>query len=184
ELGWELYIPTEFSFYVYDLIVAAGEKIALQHAGFHAMESLRVEKAYRAWGTDIVDQDTPLEAGLDFAVAFDKTSDFIGKEALLRQRSQGLRKKLAVFTVDDPTPLLLGDEPIFHDGVVVGRITSGAYGHTIGRSMGLDWIESEVGIDTAILEAGGYEIEVATERFTATASLYPQYDPKVERVRA
>ena len=91
---------------------------------------------------------------------------------------------LAVFTVDDPTPLLLGDEPIFHDGVVVGRITSGAYGHTIGRSMGLDWIESEVGSDPAILGIGGYEIEIATERFTATGSFRPQYDPEGERIRA
>ena len=184
ELGWELYIPAEFALHVYELIVAEGEKNALQHAGFHAMDSLRIEKAYRAWGTDIVDQDTPLEAGLEFAVAFNKTSNFIGKEALLHQRSQGLRKKLAVFTINDPTPLLLGDEPIFHDGVVTGRITSGAYGHTIGRSVGLGWIESEVGSDPAILGIGGYEIEIATERFTATGSFRPQYDPEGERIRA
>ena len=120
ELGWELYIPTEFALSVYDAIVSEGDEHGLRHAGYHAMDSLRIEKAYRAWGLDITDQETPLEAGLGFAVGFDKGSDFIGREALLCQRQEGLARRLAVFTVDDPEPLLLGDEPIYRDGVLVG----------------------------------------------------------------
>ena len=183
ELGWELYIPTEFAVHVYDAIVGEGGSVGLRHAGFHAMDSLRVEKAYRAWGTDIVDQDTPLEAGLRFAVAFDKGVEFIGRDALLRQRENGLNKRLAVFTVDDPEPLLLGDEPIYRDGDLIGRTTSGAYGHTLGRSVGMGYLEHESGVDPAFVRGGSYEIEIAAERFPATASLRPPYDPKSERVR-
>ena len=184
ELGWELYIPTEFATHVYDAVVAQGRELGLRHAGFHAMDSLRSEKAYRAWGLDIIDMDTPLEAGLGFAVALDKEAEFIGKEALLRQRENGLTKRLVVFTVDDPEPLLLGDEPIYRDGELVGRTTSGAYGHTLGRSVGMGYVEGRDGVDAAYIRSGSYEIEIAAERFPATAHLRPPYDPKSERVRA
>ena len=184
ELGWEVYIPIEFAAYVYDALVAEGEKNGMRHAGFHALETLRLEKAYRAWGPDMVDQDTPLEAGLGFAVAFDKGSDFIGRDALQRQRDEGLRRRLAVFTIDDPEPLLLGNEPIYRDGVLVGRTTSGAYGHTLGRSVGLGYVENADGVDAAFVRAGSYEIEISAERFSATASLRPPYDPRSKRVRA
>ena len=184
ELGWELYIPTEFAIGVYDQIVAAGRKHGLRLAGFHAMDSLRVEKAYRAWGLDIVDLDTPLEAGLRFAVAFDKDVKFLGKEALLRQLESGVTKRLAVFTLDDPEPLLLGDEPIYRDGVLAGRTTCGTFGHTLGRSVGMGYVESEGGVTPGYIRAGSYEIEVAAERYTARARLTPPYDPKGERVRS
>ena len=184
ELGCELYIPTEFATHVYDAVVAQGRELGLRHAGFHAMDSLRSEKAYRAWGLDIIDMDTPLEAGLGFAVALDKEAEFIGKEALLRQRENGLTKRLVVFTVDDPEPLLLGDEPIYRDGELVGRTTSGAYGHTLGRSVGMGYVEGRDGVDAAYIRSGSYEIEIAAERFPATAHLRPPYDPKSERVRA
>ena len=183
ELGWELYIPTEFATGVYDLVVEAGAEFGLRHAGFHAMDSLRIEKAYRGWGHDITDQDTPVEAGLRFAVAFDKAVDFRGKAALQRQLDQGTRKRLVVFTIDDPEPLLLGDEPIYRDSVLVGRTTCGGYGHTVGRSVGMGYVESEEGVDAEFIRSGSYEIEIATERFSATASLRPPYDPRSERVR-
>ena len=181
ELGWELYVPSEFAAGVYDAIVGEGERLGLRHAGYHAMDSLRMEKGYRAWGLDIVDQDTPLEAGLAFTVAFD--TDFIGRDALLRQREEGLKKRLVVFTVDDPEPLLLGDEPIYRDGGLVGRITSAAFGHTVGRSVGMGYVENESGVDANFVRNGAYEVEVATRRHAATASLRPPYDPRGERVR-
>lgn len=183
ELGWELYIPTEFAAAVYDSIVREGPDFGLRHAGYHAMDSLRSEKAYRAWGQDVTDQDTPLEAGLGFAVAFDKDAYFIGREALLLQRERGLNRRLVVFTVDDPGPLLLGNEPIFRDGVLVGRITSGSFGHTLGRSVGMGYLESRDGVDTGFITGGAYELEVATERFPASPTLRPPYDPGGERVR-
>lgn len=184
ELGWELYIPTEFATGVYDAIVAEGSAPGMRHAGFHAMDSLRIEKGYRAWGLDITDQETPLEAGLAFAVAFDKSVEFNGRDALLRQRDGALHKRLAIFTIDDPEPLLLGDEPIYRDGVLVGRTTSGSFGHTLGRSVGMGYVENEEGVDAALIRSGSYEIEIAAERFAATASLRPPYDPGGERVRS
>ena len=184
ELGWEIYIPTEFAAHVYDAIVDQGDKAGMRHAGFHAMDSLRVERGYRGWGHDIVGLDTPLEAGLGFAVALDKGPDFIGRDSLLRQQEEGVKKRLAVFTIDDPAPLLLGDEPIYRDGRLAGRTTSGTYGHTVGRSVGMGYVENEGGVDARFIREGTYEIEIATERFPATASLRPPYDPRGERVRA
>ena len=183
ELGWDLYIPAEFATGVYETIVAAGDEFGLRHAGFHTMDSLRIEKGYRAWGLDITDQETPLEAGLGFAVAFDKGSGFIGRDALLRQRERGLQRRLAMFTLDDPEPLLHGDEPIYRDGALAGRTTSGAFGHTVGRSVGMGYVESDDGVDAASIRSGTYEIEVLAERFAAKASLRPPYDPRGERVR-
>lgn len=183
ELGWELYVPAEFAGNVYDAILGEGSRFGLMHAGYHALDSLRLEKAYRSWGHDITSIDTPLEAGLGFAVAFDKDADFIGKDALLRQRERGVERRLAVFTLQDPDPLLLGEEPIYRDGVLVGRTTSGNYGHALGCSVGMGYLENEDGATPAWIRSGSYEIEVATERFAAKARLSPPYDPKSERVK-
>ena len=183
ELGWEVYIPTEFATNVYEAILAEGDDLGLRYCGFHALDSLRIEKAYRAWGLDITDQDTPLEAGLRFAVALGTKVDFIGREALLRQLDEGLKKRLAVFVLNDPEPLLLGDEPIYRNGVLVGRTTSGAFGHTVGRSVGLGYVENEGGVTPAYVRAGAYEIEVLAQRYPARARLTPPYDPRSRRVR-
>jgi 4-methylaminobutanoate oxidase (formaldehyde-forming) len=182
ELGWELYVPTELAMGVYDDVVAAGEGLGLRHAGYHAMDSLRVEKGYRSWGHDIGSEDTPLEAGLSFAVAFQK-GGFTGREALLRQRDTPLERRLVMFALDDPEPLLLGDEPIWRDGALVGRITSGAYGHTLGRAVGMGYVAHPDGVDAAFVQAGRWELEIATERFAAAARLEPLYDPTSARVR-
>jgi 4-methylaminobutanoate oxidase (formaldehyde-forming) len=181
ELGWELYVPAEFAAGVYDDVVAAGADLGLRHAGYHAMDSLRLEKGYRSWGHDIGADDTPLEAGLGFAVAFKK--DFVGREALLRQRDRPLPRRLVMFTLNDAEPLLLGDEPIWRDGVLVGRITSGAYGHTLGRSVGMGYVSHAAGVDGAFVESGRWELEIATERLAARAQLEAPYDPKSVRVR-
>jgi glycine cleavage system T protein len=182
ELGWELYVPTELAMGVYDDVVAAGEELGLRHAGYHAMDSLRLEKGYRSWGHDIGSDDTPLEAGLGFAVAFQKRA-FTGREALLRQRDTPLARRLVMFALDDAGPLLLGDEPIWRDGALVGRITSGAYGHTLGRSVGMGYVAHPDGVDAALVQASRWELEIATERFPATARLEPFYDPTSARVR-
>ena len=184
ELGWEFYIPTEFACNVYESIVREGGEFGLMHAGYHALDSLRLEKAYRSWGHDITSVDTPLEAGLKFAVAFDMGVDFIGRDALLRQIERGLEKRLAIFVLEDPEPLLLGDEPIYRDGVIVGRTTSGNYGHALGRSVAMGYLENEEGATPGWIRSGSYEIEVATERFSANVRLSPPYDPKGEKIKA
>jgi heterotetrameric sarcosine oxidase gamma subunit len=185
ELGWELYVPAEFATHVYDAIVEAGAPLGLAHAGYHALNSLRIEKAYRHWGHDMSDEDTLLEAGLAFTAAWDKPGGFIGRDALLRQREAGVDRRLAVFVLDDPEPLLYHNEPVWRDGALVGRVSSAMFGHTIGRSIGLGYVRREDGPVTADwIAAGRYELEVATQRFDATASLRPPYDPTNARIRA
>jgi len=184
ELGWELYVSTEFATHVYDAIVAAGDAFGLRHAGYHALNSLRIEKAYRHWGHDISEEDTPLEAGLGFTVAWDKPGGFLGREALLRQREAGLNRRLAVFILEDPEPIMDHNEPVWRDGVLVGRISSAMFGHTVGRSVGLGYVRRDDGPVTAEwLAAGTYELEVAAERFPASASLRAPYDPTNARIR-
>ncbi|MCH8925643.1 MAG: FAD-dependent oxidoreductase [Proteobacteria bacterium] len=184
ELGWELYVPTEFARGVFDAIVAEGGDFGLKPVGMHAMDSLRIEKAYRHWGHDITGEDTPLEAGLGFAVRFDKNQPFIGRDALLGQKRAGVKKRLVQFALEDPEPLLYHNEPVLRDGEMVGYLTSGNYGHHLGRAVGLGYVGHPDGVDADFVDSGSYEIEVAGERFAARASLRPLYDPKAERVKA
>lgn len=184
ELGWELYIPTEFTTGVYDAIIDAGCTFELRHAGYHALNSLRLEKGYRHWGHDITPDDTPIEAGLAFAIAWDKPGGFIGRDALDRQREHGTRRRLIQVALDDPSKLLYHSEPIWQNGSIVGSITSGMFGHTIGASLGMGWINSSDTIDREQLLDSTYEIEVAGERIPAKVSLAPWYDPKGTRVRS
>ena len=180
ELGWEIYVPSEFMQGVYDELSAAGPKFGLVHAGYHALNSLRIEKAYRHWGHDITDEDTPLEAGLGFAVKWDKAGGFIGREALLRRKSSGYAKRLVQFKLNTPEPLLYHNEPIWQGDSLVGHIRSGMYGHSLGAAVGLGYVTVAAG---AAVEPGAYEIEVAGVRHPATASLHPLYDPKNERIK-
>jgi len=184
ELGWELYIPSEYAAGVYDALIAIGADFGLRHAGYHAMDSLRCEKGYRAWGADLTPQDTPLQAGLGFAVKVNKEPGFIGQDALLSQVGRPLRRRMVVLTMNDPAPLLFGEEPIYRNGALVGHVTSGAYGHTLGRSVGLGYIEENDGVTPSFLASGRYEIEVAAKHFEATLHLRPPYDPAGVRVRA
>jgi len=183
ELGWELYIPTEFMLGVYDEIVAAGRQFDLVHAGYHALNSLRIEKGYRHWSHDITDEDTPLEAGLGFTVKFDKPGEFVGRDALLRQKEQGVGRRLVQFRLQDPQPLLYHNEPIWRDDELVGHVTSGAYGHTLGGCIGLGYVHLGDGEKPTEIINGSYEIEVAGERIAADASLRPMYDPENARIR-
>ncbi len=179
ELGFELTIATEFALGIYEILAAQG----IRHAGYHALNSLRLEKAYRHWGHDIGDEDTPFDAGLMFVVRPDKAGGFIGRDALLRQVEGGRRRALVQFRLLDPTPLLYHNEPVFRDGALVGYITSGMYGYTLGGAVGLGYVADPDGIDDAWLAAGQFEVEVAGTRWPACASLTPLYDPDNRRVR-
>jgi 4-methylaminobutanoate oxidase (formaldehyde-forming) len=184
ELGWELLIPADLAVHAYQAVVTAGAALGIRHAGYHALDSLRMEKAYRSWGHDISSGDTPLEAGLSFAIAWDKPGGFTGREALLRQREQGVRRRLMHFTLDDPDVLAYHDEPVYRDGELVGHLSSAAYGHTLGRTVALGYVTApEPDPEPSWFTSGTYEIEVATQWITAQASLRPFYDPKGTRVR-
>jgi len=185
ELGFEFYVPAEFSAHVYEAVVEAGQDLGLKHAGFQALNSLRIEKAYREYGHDMDNLDTPLEAGLGFAVKFDKPGGFIGRDALLRQKESGiLEYRMVLFLLEDPEPLLYGNEIIYRDGKIVGHLQTGSYGFTLGGAMGMGFVENEAGATTDFINSGVYEIDIAGERFPAKASLRPLYDPKNERVRS
>ena len=183
ELGWELYVPTEHAVQVYDALLEAGKGLDLKHVGMHAMNSLRLEKAYRHWGHDITDEDTPLEAGLGFCVDFGK-AEFIGREALISQRERGVTKRLVQFLLLDPEPLLYHYEPVWRDGELTGYITSGAYGHRLGGAVGLGYVSHQDGVSREFVESGQYQIEIAGRRFPAKATLKPLYDPQGACLRA
>ena len=184
ELGWELYVPTEFIQGVFDDVVRTGTEVGLTLAGYHAMNSLRLEKAYRHWGHDITDEDTPLEAGLGFAVAWHKKGGFNGRDALLRQKERGLARRLVNLILEDAGVLLYHNEPILRDGIVVGRTTSGMFGHSLGASVGMGYVAGNgATVDAAFIAAGRFEVEVAGVRVPARASLRPFYDPNSARVK-
>lgn len=183
ELGWELLVPAEMAAHVYEAIVAAGAAHGLAHAGYHALNSLRLEKAYRSWGHDIGPDDTPLEAGLSFAVAWDKPA-FVGRDALVTQRESGVRRRLVQLLVTDPGAFLFHDEPVLRDGVIVGKVASAMYGPTLGGTVALAYVGADHDVDAAWIDAGSYEVDVVGTRFPATASLRAMYDPDAERTKA
>ncbi|MGD8750962.1 MAG: FAD-dependent oxidoreductase [Anaerolineales bacterium] len=184
ELGWELYIPTEFSLHVFDTLVEAGADFRLKHIGLQALDTLRLEKAYRDYGGDIDNTDTPLEVGLGHFVKFDKPGGFIGRDALLRLKESGYRYRMPQFLLEDPEPLLYYGEIIYRDGVPVGYIMAGGYGHTLGASVGVGPVENKRGTVSAdFVKNGTYEIDIAGVRYPAKVSLRPMYDPQLKRVR-
>ncbi len=184
ELGWELYVPVEFAAAVYEALVGAGATLGLRDAGYYAMDSLRMEKAYRAWGHELTSDDTPLEAGLAFTVAWDKPGGFIGRDALLRQREQPLTKRLITFVLDDPDALPWGDEPIHHDGRIVGSVTSAAYGHTLGRAVAMGYVDMPGAADPRAITDAKFELEIADRRVAARGGLRAPYDPAGLRVKS
>jgi 4-methylaminobutanoate oxidase (formaldehyde-forming) len=187
ELGWELYIPAEFGEHVLETILHAGAEFDLAPAGMHSMNNARMEKAYRHWGHDIADEDTPLEAGLGFGIAWDKKGGFIGQKALARQRTQNVQEKrmvaVALKDTGDTAPMMYHEEPVYRNGRLVGSTTSGAWGHRIGRSLALAYVKNPEGVSKAWLESGTWEVEVAWKRHAADVQFQPFYDPKGERIR-
>jgi 4-methylaminobutanoate oxidase (formaldehyde-forming) len=183
ELGWELHVPAEFALTVHEALMEAGRPHGIANAGYRAIESLRLEKGYRAWGADIGPDHSPPMAGLGWATKLRTDLPFQGREALVAQAAGPLPRLLAGFTAA-PETVLLGRETIYRDGERVGWLTSAGFGHTIGRSIGYGYVRNPNGVDRGFVLAGRYELDVAGERVPAEVFLDPPYDPKGERVRA
>jgi len=184
ELGWELHIPIEATGVVFDALMTAGERHDIRPVGYRALESLRLEKGYRAWGSDITPNDTPIEAGLGWAVKLRKNTDFLGRRALEKVTGAPATKRFAGFTTDDPDIVLLGRETILRNGEPVGYLTSGGYGYTVGKPIGYGYVRNPDGVTDAFLADGDYELVVAMERAKARLHMEPLYDPAMERVKA
>jgi 4-methylaminobutanoate oxidase (formaldehyde-forming) len=184
ELGWELHVPVEFAVTVYEALTLAGRPLGLVDAGYRAIESLRLEKGYRAWGADIGPDHSPLMAGLGWAVKLGTDTPFQGRPAIERAAAEKQPRRLAGFTTDDPHALLFGRETIYRDGVAVGWLTSGGFGYTVGRPIGYGYVRAAAGVDREFVLAGAYELEIAGERVPARVSLAPFYDPQGLRVRS
>jgi heterotetrameric sarcosine oxidase gamma subunit len=182
ELGWELYVPTDFALGMFDVLMKAGEDLSVKLVGLHAVDSLRLERGFRHWPSDIDPDSTPLEASLGFAVKLDK-GEFRGKEALLKQKQEGLKRKLVMFTVDDPEPLIYHDEPVYMNGELVSSNTHGAYGHLLGASVGMCYLRNPDGISDQWITQGRYEIGINGQRYPITIHLTAPYDPKGDRAR-
>ncbi len=178
ELGWEFYGPIEYGRRLWDTLWKAGEPEGIVAAGYRAIDSLRLEKGYRYWGADINPDYTPYEAGMGFAVKLDK-GDFLGREALLRQKAEGPKQKLCCLTIADPTRVALGNEPIRSQDKVVGWVTSGGYGYSVGKSIAYGYLPAGLAKPGTDLE-----IELFGEWLKARVEREPLWDPKGERIRA
>ena len=184
ELGWELHLPVEYGLTVYTALMEAGGSYGLVNAGYRCIETCRLEKGYRAWGSDIGPDHTPLEAGLGWAVKTSKNSvTFKGRDAVQAQYASGLSKKLAGFIVEKPETVLLGRETIYRNGERVGWLSSGGYGHHIGCSIGYGYVRNADGVDDDYIQNGTYQLEVATEKVDCKVFLEPLYDPCSKRVK-
>ena len=185
ELGWELYVPVDQARHGFDFLWEKGESHGLKLAGMHTLDSCRMEKKFVHYGHDVADQDTPLECGMSFVCALDKAIPFTGRDAILKQKESGsfMRKRLVQFLLQDPEAMLYHHEPILRDGVIVGHLTSGNYGHTLGGSVGLGYVEVEDDVTRDYLESGSFAIDVGGDHIPAKASLSALYDPRAERMR-
>jgi 4-methylaminobutanoate oxidase (formaldehyde-forming) len=187
EMGWELYVPVEFAVAVYEELMRAGADLGVRNGGYYAIESLRLEKGYRAWGRELTPDVNPFEAGLAFAVDWDK-GDFRGRAALQGIRAAGgnsaVQRRVVSLLVDATDTNLWGNELILRDEVPVGFVTSAAFGHSVGRPAALGLVTNPAGpAEKGWIESGRYRIDLAGERFSATVSTRAPYDPAGERVR-
>ena len=184
ELGWELYVPAEFAVTVFETLHAAGAEFGLRDAGYYAVESLRLEKAYRAWGRELTPDDTPWQAGLGWAVKLDKPGGFIGRQALVEAKAKPLARRLVSVVLEDREPLLWGGETLLRDGRPVGDLTSAGYGHTVGASVGLGYVRRDDGpaIDAAGLRAAASR-SISPARGSRPRCRGPPYDPSGARIK-
>ncbi len=183
ELGWELHLPVEYATTVYTALMDAGAEHRLINAGYRAIESLRLEKGYRAWGSDIGPDHTPYESGLGWAVKLRKNTPFIGREAAQDQKDNGVKKMMACFTCA-PDVVLLGRETIYRNGERVGWLTSGGFGYTVNKSIGYGYVRNPDGVTHDYIMDASYELEVATKRVPCTVHMTPLYDAKMERIKS
>jgi glycine cleavage system T protein len=177
ELGWEIYAPTELGLKLWDTLWAAGQEVGLIAAGFGAFDSLRLEKGYRAWGSDIHSDYNPYEAGLGWTVKLNK-GDFLGREALLKIKETGLSRKLCCLTLDDPQAVVLGKEPIYSGGQVVGYVTSANYGYSVGKFIAYGYLPL-----THAAEGTKIEIDYFGQRLAAAVTKEPLFDPENFRLK-
>jgi glycine cleavage system aminomethyltransferase T len=182
ELGWELYVPVEQAGVVYDALTAAPFEVV--DAGYSTIESLRLEKGYRAFGRELTPDYGPVEAGLLFACKLKGDVDFLGRAALEEARAAGPRRRLVSFVVDDPEPMLWGGELVLRDGVPVGQVTSAAWGETVGGCVGLAYVADPSGVTSREwATSGAYAVNVGGSVRPVTVSLRAPYDPDNARVR-
>jgi len=184
ELGWELHVPTENSVGVYEAIMEAGSEFGISNAGYRAIESMRLEKGFRAWGAEVGPDYTPLESGLGWAVKLKTDKAFLGREAIEMQKTEGIKRRIACFTVDASDVVLLGKETILRNGERVGWLTSGGFGHTVGKPIGYGFVRNADGANREFLESGDYELIVANDKVPCQVHLGSLYDPRMERVKA
>ncbi len=185
ELGWEIYIPSEYLQQVYDRFVDAGKAFDLRHCGYHALNSLRIERAFREWAHDIGGDDNPVEAGLDFTCRFKKPGGFLGMDKVKDMREKGApARRLLQFKLEDSKPMLYHAEPILRNGERVGYTTSGMYGFTLGSAVAMGYINNESGVDDDFVDAGDYEITVEGKNYPAKVSRTSFYDPEGSRPKS
>ena len=185
ELGWELYVPAEFAVGVYEDLMKAGEQFGVGRGGYYTIESLRLEKGYRAFGRELTPSENPVEAGLLFACKLKTDIAFLGREAVEKAKAEGPQRRLVGVKVDAPEAMLWGGELIMRDGAVAGQVTSAAWGATIGSCVGLAYVRAS---DNAVISAGWvkdgtYEVNVGGQLYPVSVSLRPLYDPANEKVR-
>ena len=184
ELGWELYLPSDYARGILDTLLAEGQDLGVKPAGMHAMDALRLEKGYRHWGHDIGPDDTPVEAGLAFICNFKKPVPFIGQAAIEAQMAAGTpKKRLVQFLLSDPDVLLYHNEPIYLDGQITGFVTSANYAHSLGAAIGMGYVSHPDGVTAERIARSRFEIDVAGIRVAATASLKPFFDPTSAKMK-
>lgn len=184
ELGWELHVKREQVLALYRALMKAGRKFGIVDAGYRAIESLRLEKGYRAWGSELGPDHTPIEAGLSWATKLKTDMPFRGRDSLETQLENGVRSRLGCFTLDRQDVNLVGNETIYRDGQRVGWLASAGWGYAANTNIGFGYVRGELGIDAAYLAAGEYELEVATHRIACASQPRPLYDPNMIRVKA
>jgi glycine cleavage system aminomethyltransferase T len=185
ELGWELYVPSEVAVAALERLTDPGNAMTPKLAGYYAIESLRLEKGYRAFGRELGPDTSPVEAGLTFACKLGTNIPFRGRHAVERQRADGVTRRLVSLVVTDPDAYAWGGELLLRDGEPAGFASSAAFGHTVGRAVLLGYVERRDGgiADRDWLRAGTYQVAIGGERYDATVSLQPPYDPSGARIR-
>jgi 4-methylaminobutanoate oxidase (formaldehyde-forming) len=185
ELGWELYVPVEMAAHVYEVLDAAGKDLGLADAGYYAIDSLRVEKGYRAWGRELSPDVNPVEAGLGFAVKLGTGIAFRGREAVEKAKAAGVKKRLASLVLADPEVMAWGSELVLRDGKPVGQVSSAAFGHTVGSVVALAWVANPDGpTDAQFLASGRFQVDVAGTHCDARAGFKAPHDPEAKRIRS
>ncbi|MDX1886517.1 FAD-dependent oxidoreductase [Mycolicibacterium sp. 120270] len=185
ELGWELYVPAEFAVGVYQDLMESGGQFGIGRGGYYTIESMRLEKGYRAFGRELTPSENPVEAGLLFACKLKSDIAFLGREAVEKAKAEGPRRKLVGFSVDDPEAMLWGGELVLRDGAVAGQVTSAAWGESVGGCVGLAYVRAA---DNSVINAdwvksGEYQVNVGGRLYPVSVSLRPIYDPSGTKIR-